>query len=96
MFKVILEDGAIRWCTAFSRASRETATALHLSGSDVASTGSTALISLAFAPRPANVTVFFRSGLSYRMVSAGLEKFKHPHPFTFNHLQAVMLLMDVI
>lgn len=85
MLQVIPEDAAVRWCTAICRALLDTATALHVSGSHTTSSGPTALISLAFAPRPADIPVFFHSGLSYGMVSAGLEKFKHPHPFTFNH-----------
>jgi len=92
MFKVILEAATGRWCTAL----HETATALRLSGSNTVSTGPAMLISLAFALRPADVPAFSPSGLSYGAVSAGLEKFKHPDPFTFNHLQAGMLLMDVI
>lgn len=94
-----VKDAAItetwRQCSAFSRALHVTVTALHLSGSDTVSTGPTVLISLAFAPTPANVAVFFCSGLSYGMVSAGSKKFKHPYPFMLNHLQLVMLLMEV-
>lgn len=58
-----VKDAAItetwRQCSAFSRVLCVTVTALHLSGSDTVSTGPTALISLAFAPTPANVAVFF-------------------------------------
>lgn len=71
MFKVMLEDAAVLWCTACSRASPETATALCLSGSNTISTGPAALIGLASAPRPASIPVFFHSGLSYGIISAG-------------------------